>query len=112
VLGVLRRTDLVWAYDIALSRRAALRHHAHRARLDISTGALNVEEIVIQADAVCDRRRVREVNRPRDAVIANVCRGGQMLIPHGDTLLQAGDVLVVVAEGEARAERQRLCQRD
>jgi Trk K+ transport system NAD-binding subunit len=35
-----------------------------------------------------------------------------MLIPHGDTLLKAGDVLVVVAEGEARAALQRLCQRD
>jgi chloride channel protein, CIC family len=112
LLGVLRRTDLVRAYDIALTRRAALRHRAHQARLDVSTGALSVEEIIIQPDAACDRRRVREVTWPRDAVIASVRRGGQMLIPHGDTQLKAGDVLVVVAEGEARAAMQRLCQRD
>jgi len=73
---------------------------------------LKVEEIVLQAKAVSDRRRVREVTWPRDAVIASVRRGGQMLIPHGDTLLKACDVLVVVAEGEARAEMQRLCQGD
>lgn len=112
LLGVLRRTDLVRAYDVALTRRTTLRHRAHEARLDISTGALSVEEIVIQPDATCDRRRVREIVWPRDAVIASVRRGGQMLIPHGDTLLKAGDVLVVVAEGEARVELQRLCQKD
>jgi CIC family chloride channel protein len=112
LLGVLRRVDLVRAYDIALTRRAVLRHRAHQARLDASTGSLSVEEITIQPDAACDGRRVREVTWPRDAVIASVRRGRQMLIPHGDTLLKAGDVLVVVAEGEARAALQRLCEKD
>ncbi len=109
LLGVLRRMDLVRAYDIALTRRAALRHRAHEARLDAATGPLNVEEIVIQPGAACDRRRVREVVWPREVVIASVRRGGQMLIPHGSTLLEAGDVLVVVAEGKAAAEIRRLC---
>lgn len=109
LLGVLRRVDLVRAYDIALTRRATLRHRAHQARLNASTAALSVEEIAIQPGAACDQRRVREVSWPRDAVIASVRRGGQMLIPHGDTLLEAGDVLVAVAEGEAAAEIRRLC---
>lgn len=109
LLGVLRRTDLVRAYDIALTRRALLRHRAHQARLDAATAALSVAEVAIQPGAACDRRRVREVAWPQDAVIASVRRGGQLLIPHGDTLLVAGDVLVVVAEGEAAAEMRRLC---
>ena len=110
LLGVLRRVDLVRAYDVALTRRATLRHRAHQARLDVSTGALSVEEILIQPGAACERCRVGEITWPRDAVIASVRRRGQLLIPHGDTLLQAGDVLVVVAEGEARAALLGLCQ--
>ncbi len=109
LLGVLRRVDLVRAYDIALSRRAALRHRAHRTRLDVSTGDLRVEEIEIRPGAPCDRRRVAEVAWPRAAVIASVRRGGELLIPHGDTQLQAGDVVVAVAEGDAAGELRRLC---
>jgi CIC family chloride channel protein len=37
-------------------------------------------------------------------------RGRRVLIPHGDTLLQAGDILVVVAEEQTREALQRLCQ--
>lgn len=109
LLGVLRRVDLVRAYDIALTRRATLRHRAHQTRLDASTAALSVTEIAIQPGAACDRRLVQEIAWPQDAVIASVRRGGQMLIPHGSTRLEAGDVLVVVAEGEAAAEMRRLC---
>lgn len=109
LLGVLRRVDLVRAYDIALTRRAVLRHRAHRTRLDASTGDLRVEEIEIRPGATCDRRRVSEVAWPRAAVIASVRRGGELLIPHGDTQLQAGDVVVAVADDDAAAELRRLC---
>lgn len=109
LLGVLRRVDLVRAYDIALTRRAALRHRAHRTRLDASTGDLRVEEIEIRPGTACDRRRVSEVAWPRAAVIASVRRGGELLIPHGDTQLQAGDVVVAVADDDAAAELRRLC---
>jgi len=47
---------------------------------------------------------------PRGCVIASVRRGGQVFIPRGETLLRAGDVLVVVAEGAARNEVIKLCR--
>lgn len=111
LLGVLRRADLVRAYDVALTRRAMARHHVHQNRLDASTGALSVVEIVIENHSACDGVFVREVNWPHDSVVASVRRGGELLIPHGDTELQAGDALVVVADGEAREAVQKLCKR-
>lgn len=109
LLGVLRRTDLVRAYDLALTRRAVLHHRLQQARLAASTGDLNVEQITVQTGSVCDGRCLKEVAWPRDAVIASVRRGGQTLIPHGDTRLQAGDVLVAVAEAAARQALHDLC---
>jgi len=109
LLGVLRRTDLVRAYDMALTRRAVLHHRAQQARLAASAGDLNVEQITIQPGAICDGQCLKEVAWPRDAVIASVRRGGQMLIPHGDTRLQAGDVIVAVAEATARQAVRDLC---
>ena len=108
LMGVLRRTDMVRAYDIALTRRAAIRHRAHQVRLGAFSG-VSVEEVTIQAGALCAGKRVSEVSWPRDCVIATLRRGRQVLIPHGNTVLKAGDVLAVVVEGEAREAVQRLC---
>ena len=110
LLGVLRRTDLVRAYDVALTRRTTLRHRAQAGRLDVSTSAeVSVQEITVQRGAPCIGQCIGQVGWPRDSVIASLRRGRRMLVPHGDTILQAGDVLVVVAEGEAAEEARRLC---
>jgi chloride channel protein, CIC family len=110
LVGVLRRTDLVRAYDVALTRRATLRHHAEVGRLDVSTGAaVSVHEITVAPDAACVGQRIGQAGWPRDSVIASLRRGRRVLIPHGDTVLQAGDVLVVVAEGQAAEEARLLC---
>ena len=108
---MLRRNALIRAYDIALTRRAALRHQAQGVRLGAFSG-LDVTEIVVAGGAPCAGCRIRDIAWPRDAVIAAVRRGLQTLVPHGDTRLQPGDVMIVVAVGEARAEVQRLCTRN
>ena len=77
----------------------------------VSGEAVSVEEIAVEAGAACDGQRIQDVPWPRDCVVASLRRGRRVLIPHGDTLLQAGDILVVVAEEQARDALQRLCQR-
>jgi CIC family chloride channel protein len=111
LVGLLRRSDVIRAYDVALTRRAALRHRAHQVRLgSISGEVVSVTEMVIQKDAPCVGKRVSDVEWPHDCVLATVRRGRQFLIPHGDTVLKPGDVIVAVAEGNARDEFKRLCQ--
>jgi Trk K+ transport system NAD-binding subunit len=34
------------------------------------------------------------------------------MIPHGDTTLRSGDVLIAVAEGDARQQLEHICQVD
>jgi chloride channel protein, CIC family len=111
LLGVLRRTDLVRAYDIALTRRTERRHSAQQVRLGTFTGA-QVIELTIAPQAVCANQRVSAVAWPQECVLASVRRGRQVLIPHGDTILRPGDVLIAVVEGEARDQVQQLCQPD
>jgi chloride channel protein, CIC family len=111
LIGVLRRTDLVRAYDIALTRRATMRHRAQQVRLGAISG-VTVEEVTIEAHAPCADKRVSEVQWPRDSVIATLRRGQRAIIPHGDTVLRPGDVLIIAAEGEAREAVHRLCSAD
>jgi chloride channel protein, CIC family len=111
LVGLLRRSDAIRAYDIALKRHALLRHRAQQARLGTFSG-VDVQEVIIQPGAECDGQTVRDVAWPRDCVIASVRRGSRLFIPRGETILRAGDVLVFVAEGRAHETVVQLCQKN
>lgn len=109
LLGVLRRNNVIRAYDTALTRRAALRHRAHQVRLGVYSG-VHIEEVTVEAGAACEAHQIYEMTWPHECVIASVRRGSQVIIPHGNTVLQTGDILVVVADGESEEAVRRLCQ--
>lgn len=111
LVGILRRSDIIRAYNLALTRRAALRHRAQQVRLgSYSSDTFQIREIAIDRGAPCAGRLVKDVNWPRDCVLASIRRGQDFLIPHGDTRLLAGDVIVAVAEGQAVEKLERLCR--
>ncbi|MEZ4622156.1 MAG: TrkA C-terminal domain-containing protein [Caldilineaceae bacterium] len=66
-------------------------------------------EFTITSAALCVDKQVSDITWPRESVIASIRRNQRLLIPHGDTVLQAGDVIAVVADGEAHEEIQLLC---
>ncbi len=112
-LGVVRRSDIVRAYDAALAQRAARQHRIQQVQLDARVAeadGVSVEEVTIEAGAACIGKRISEVAWPRECIIATLRRGRQVMFPHGDTVLGAGDVLVYVAESEARELVQRICK--
>ncbi|RMG93554.1 MAG: CBS domain-containing protein [Chloroflexi bacterium] len=109
LLGVLRRVDVVRAYDAARTRRAALRHRAQQVRLGLYSD-LDVEEVLVEPGSVCDGRSVQAIPWPHDCVVASVRRGQEMLLPHGDTILKAGDALVIVYENGAIDMVRELCR--
>ena len=69
---------------------------------------MDVQEIIVEAGSACDRKRVREVIWPQNAVIASLRRRDQMLIARGDTVLLAGDILMLIADDAAVSEIQRI----
>lgn len=109
MVGLLRRINVIRAYDVALTRRAILRHQAHEVRLGAVTG-VDVCEFTVEPGSTCAGRQVSQIAWPPACVVATLRRGAKVLIPHGDTVLQAGDVLAVVAEGDAVAAVERLCR--
>ena len=112
LVGLLRRADLVRAYNLALTRRATMRHRAYQVRLDATTKTeVNVVEIPIEEGAVCTGKRVSEVQWPRDCILSSVQRGRRVFIPRGDTVLHTGDILVAVTENDADLELTQLCRK-
>ena len=102
LVGVLRRSDLVRAYDGALTRRAKLRHSAHQVRLDALTPeAMQVVEVTVAPGSACADKPIKAIAWPAGAIVASIQRKQKLLIPHGDTILRAGDVLAIVADESA-----------
>ncbi|TLN06384.1 CBS domain-containing protein, partial [bacterium] len=108
LVGMLRRMDVVRAYNLAVARHAAERHTSGKRRLDALSG-LTVSDFVVQAGSSCDGRKLAEIAWPQKGIVASIRRGQDVIVPHGETLLRPGDEIVVVHEESAREEIARLC---
>lgn len=99
LVGLLRRSDLVRAYDAALTRRATTRHSVHQTRLDaVTPEKVKIVEVIVHPGAQCAGKPMKEVPWPKDSIVASLRRGQKIMIPHGDTIIEPGDVLVIVSD--------------
>jgi CIC family chloride channel protein len=113
LIGWLRRSDLLRAYDVALTKRASRRHRMHQVRLGaISGGNVRVFEFLIEAGSSCDGKRVKEVPWPSNCLVTSLRKGRNVVIPHGNTVLNSGNTLVVVTEGGSEEQVAQLCMAD
>ncbi|MDR2367922.1 MAG: Trk system potassium transporter TrkA [Deltaproteobacteria bacterium] len=60
-----------------------------------------VVEMEVTGNSKCHGHRLMDLKFPSGAIVAGVLRGETPIIPRGDTVLEAGDVLAVVARAEA-----------
>ncbi|MEJ2208365.1 MAG: chloride channel protein, partial [Anaerolineae bacterium] len=94
LVGVIRRRDIVRAYNNAIVKRA---HHQHRMAT-LRLGQLDDARFVqidIPEDAPVAGQRVSEIPLPAHCLLVSVRRGRRLHIAHGDTQLQAGDQVTV-----------------
>jgi CIC family chloride channel protein len=109
MVGWLRRSDLLRAYDVALTERASRRHRIQQVRLGVvNEERVKISEYVIESGSYCEGKKVKEVDWPTDCLIASLRRGRHVIIPHGDTHLEVGDTLVILTENEADTLVARL----
>jgi CIC family chloride channel protein len=106
LVGVIRRQDIVRAYNHAIVKRAHHQHQVETIRLGKLDGAAFVH-IAITPGAPAAGRRVSEVELPDDCLIVSVRRGRKLHIAHGNTQLQPGDLATVFAADECLPEVQK-----
>lgn len=61
-------------------------------------------EIPVCLDSEFDGRAIRELNLPGNCLLVGVTRGGEDLIPRGDTIIASGDIITVLTS-EANAAK-------
>lgn len=104
LVGWINRADIVRAYERALTRRVTVQQQVTRARLGVTAG-VEVVECLVEAGSALDGQALAEIPWPQDSLVASLRRGGRLIIPHGSTILEAGDQLAVIAR---RADEDAL----
>ena len=64
-------------------------------------------EVVAQEASDLVGRPLKELQFPSDAIIGAVSRGGQTIIPHGETVIRPGDRVVIFAKRQAIPEVEK-----
>lgn len=109
IVGVIRRRDIIKAYNIALARR--MRHPGAPSSVHMQpTDGVEFLEIQLQPGSPAVGKSLAALSTllPRDCIIVAIRRHGNLLFPHGDTVLQAGDdVTAFLSKGDE--SRLRKC---
>jgi len=111
LVGVVRRSDIIRAYNHAMVKRARHQHKIETLRL----GKLDGTEFVhidIPSRSPVIGKRVSEIKLPEQCLIVSVQRDRKPYIAHGYTILQEGDQVTVFAEHSCVSRvRERLTGR-
>jgi len=106
-VGLVRRADVVKAYQRAVTRGLGAQQRQASSRLRNLAGATFVELIVREGAPVAGRA-VREVSWPTRTILTSIRRGGDLVLPSGDTVLEIGDEVVVLTDSDTTADVRGL----
>ncbi|MGC8958731.1 MAG: chloride channel protein [Chloroflexia bacterium] len=106
IVGLLRRYDLIRAYNKGLARRAEMERRMQEMRLASHRGG-ELLTLELPAGAAAIGYAVRDLHLPLGTIIVAIQRGGRALIPRGNTSLQAGDSLILMVDRPETAGQVR-----
>lgn len=72
--------------------------------LNLQAEDMAIEEIMLPSDASSIGQRIADLGLPEQAQIMAIISGGQIKVPTGDTVLQAGDELLLLADVRKTAD--------
>jgi len=113
-----KKTDFFYHMDIdsvvcAVSTIASvIEQHAFlddiATLVPVGENHINVSQVRIYSEAPAVGKKVRDLGLPKQVIIGCVQRGDKNMIPHGDTRIHAGDMLVLITldEHETTAVRE------
>ena len=102
--------------DIAVSHATMLARLIHEELslgdmiplLKLAGGKVSLAEFEVPAASKTVGRRIDTIKLPAECVLAALLRGGEVVIPRGDTVILAADRVVAVVRTDKQAELVRL----
>lgn len=105
-----------WGVDVAVSTPHLLTALVEEAvsvgslvqLLTFEGGGAKLVEVTLAPDSPAVGRVVAELGVPRDASLVAVVRDGHVVVPRGDTMLQAGDEVLALITNDAEDQLSAL----
>ena len=107
LVGMVRRADIIRAYDQAMAARA---HHQHRTEM-LRLGPVDDAKLLqvrIPSGSPAAGRRISELDLPEECLIISVRRGRKLHMAHGYTTLEKGDQVTLFSSTECVHGVERL----
>ncbi len=112
VLGLIRRQDLLRAYNLALTNRARVQHRMEQLQLR-NIDHTEFVEIEIRPNSPCVNKTIADLadQLPYDAVMVSIRRpSGLVQVVHGDTRFEAGDYITVFINTDSKEQLYSVLQ--
>jgi CIC family chloride channel protein len=99
LLGMIRREDIIRAYNLGLARRSEIRERTAQKQVTAVEGVEFVDFFLEEGDQAVNKT-VGGLGEslPKDCILVSIQREGHRLIPHGDTVFQVGDMVTAYVE--------------
>ncbi|MFQ5528450.1 MAG: chloride channel protein [Thermoanaerobaculia bacterium] len=105
-IGVVRRNDIVRAYNQALSRRGQELQQAEALGLG-EIEDLSLVQVHLRQDSPAANQSVREIRLPEECLIVSLRRGDRQRVVRGSTRLEPGDIVTLVARQNSISEARK-----
>jgi CIC family chloride channel protein len=99
LLGVVRRNDIVRAYEVGVTRREEIRNRSDVVE-KLGHSAAGFFDFTVHPRGPATGKRIADLTLPRKAVLVSIRRGKRLVIPRGDTVLKENDVVTAICETE------------
>ncbi len=92
LLGMVRRVDIISAYNLAVTRRSEIQLQTDHIKTESADGTV-FADFTVEQDSFARGKRVQDIapNLPENCILVSINRRGHVLIPHGGTVFEGGD---------------------
>jgi len=102
----------MWGVDVAVSTPHLITALVQEAvsvgsfvrLLSFEGGKARLAEVTLAPDSPANDKEIVELGLPRDSTVVAVLRSNKVVVPRGDTVLRAGDEVIVLVTGESEDE--------
>lgn len=104
-----------WGVDVAVSTASVIYSLIEKevslgdviTLMGLSAENMVIDELNLPADASAVGKTLAELNVPRSAHVMAIISGGEVVVPKGDTVLRAGDEVLILSEaGQEKGLRE------
>ncbi len=107
LIGVIRRRDIVRAYNLSSIRKMDIKARVAQAKL-VNQSGNRFAEFQVADGSMADGQPLAVLPFPKGCIVVSILRDERLMIPRGNTVIKAGDKLTVFVEIEQQGAIGKL----